>query len=101
MKNLVIVSFPAKSNTLDLLKDAMKVALPETRKYDGCLSVDVFIEESTNTMHLVEYWETLDQQTAYLNWRVENGLLNDLNPLLEGGSSAIKIVICGERLTNI
>ena len=101
MKNLVIVSFPAKSDTLEKLMDAMMIALPDTRTYDGCLSVDVFIEKSTNTMHLVEYWETLDQQASYLNWRIEDGLLNDLDPLIEGGSSAIKIVICGEKIADI
>ena len=35
MKNLVIVSFPAKEEKLDILKNAMKDALPETRAYDG------------------------------------------------------------------
>ena len=31
MKNLVIVSFPAKTETLGLLKQSMKDALPDTR----------------------------------------------------------------------
>ena len=44
MKNLVIVSFPAKSDTLETLKNAMKDALPDTRAYEGCISVDSYID---------------------------------------------------------
>ena len=49
MKNLVIVSFPAKTETLGLLKQSMKDALPDTRAYPGCISVDTYLEESTST----------------------------------------------------
>ena len=95
MKNLVIVSFPAKAETLETLKEAMRRALPATRSFEGCLSVNTFIEESTNTIHLIEDWETLDHQATYLSWRVETGLLTDLDPLLDGGAAAIKVVLCG------
>ena len=95
MENLVIVSFPAKPEMLETLKDAMKKALPETRAYDGCISVDTYIDESTNTIHLIEDWETLDHQAKYLNWRVETGLLDVLEPLLKDGASSLKAIICG------
>jgi len=95
MKNLVIVSFPAKDGMLDNLKETLKSALPETRSYEGCISVETYVEESSNTVHLIEDWETLDHQSKYLNWRVETGLLNILEPLLEGGASGLKATICG------
>ncbi len=101
MENLVIVSFPAKPEMLDTLKDAMKKALPETRAYDGCISVDTYIDESTNTIHLIEDWETLDHQAKYLNWRVETGLLDDLDPILAGGASSINIALCGAKESDI
>ena len=101
MKNLVIVSFPAKADTLEILKQSLKEALPETRSYDGCISVDTFIDESSNTVHLIEDWETLEDQAAYLNWRIETGLLTSLDPILEGGASSIKIKICGTKIENI
>jgi len=101
MKNLVIVSFPAKAETLETLKDAMRSALPDTRNYEGCLSVNTFIEESTNTIHLIEDWETLDHQATYLNWRVETGLLTDLDPLLDGGAADIRVVLCGKEHEDI
>ena len=95
MKNLVIVSFPAKDGMLDNLKETLKSALPETRSFEGCISVDTYVEDSSNTVHLIEDWETLDHQSKYLNWRVETGLLNILEPLLEGGASGLKATICG------
>ena len=49
MKNLVIVSFPAKAETLDQLKELLKAALPDTRSFAGCISVSTYIEESSNT----------------------------------------------------
>ena len=101
MKNLVIVSFPAKAETLETLKEAMRRALPDTRSFKGCLSVNTFIEESTNTIHLIEDWEPLDHQATYLSWRVETGLLTDLDPLLDGGAAAIKVVLCGAEYKDI
>lgn len=96
MKNLVIVSFPAKEGMLDNLKETLKLALPETRSFDGCISVVTFIEQATETIHLIEDWETLEHQAKYLNWRVETGLLDVLEPLLEGGAAGLKAIICGE-----
>jgi len=101
MKNLVIVSFPAKEGMLDDLKETLKAALPDTRSFDGCISVDTYIEDSTNTIHLIEDWETLDHQAKYLNWRVETGLLDDLDPILAGGASSINIALCGAKESDI
>ena len=101
MKNLVIVSFPAKAENLEELKESMRAALPDTRSFDGCLSVETYIEESTNTIHLIEDWETLDHQAKYLNWRIETGLLEALDPILEGGSSSIKVALCGSKYNDI
>ena len=101
MKNLVIVSFPAKEGMLEDLKETLKAALPETRSFDGCISVDTYIEDSTNTIHLIEDWETLEHQSKYLNWRIETGLLALLEPLLEGGSTGLKAIVCGPKHSNI
>ena len=101
MKNLVIVSFPAKPETINNLKETLKSALPDTRGFDGCISVKTFIEESTNTIHLIEDWETLEHQQKYLAWRIETGLLDLLEPLLDGGASSLKATICGHEHTDI
>ena len=101
MKNLVIVSFPAKEGMMEELKETMKAALPDTRAFEGCISVDTYIEDATNTIHLIEDWETLDNQAAYLNWRIETGLLEVLEPLLDGGAAGLKAILCGPKDPNI
>ena len=51
MKNLVIVSFPAKETMMNELKETLKQALPDTRAFNGCISVDTYIDEANNTIH--------------------------------------------------
>ena len=101
MKNLVIVSFPAKENMMNELKETLKQALPDTRSFNGCISVDTYIDEANNTIHLIEDWESLDDQAKYLNWRIETGLLTNLDPILEGGASSIKVALCGPKELDI
>ena len=101
MKNLVIVSFPAKEGMLENLKETLKAALPDTRSFNGCISVDTYIEDATNTVYLIEDWESLDDQSKYLNWRIETGLLDILEPLLNGGAGGLKAIVCGPKNENI
>ena len=101
MKNLVIVSFPAKQGMIENLKTTLQSALPETRSFDGCISVDTYIEETANTVHLIEDWESLEHQAKYLDWRIETGLLEVLEPLLEGGAAGLKATLCGPKHADI
>ena len=101
MKNLVIVSFPAKEGMMNDLKEMLKNALPDTRSFDGCISVETYIEESSNTVHLIEDWETLEHQADYLKWRVETGLLDILEPLLQEGAASLKATVCGAPQSDI
>ena len=98
MKNLVIVVFPAKEDKFDVLKSTLKSALVETRAFEGCLSVDTFEDESTNTIYLIEDWESLDDHANYANWRAETGLTEVMDPLLNGGAASLRMIRCGSKL---
>ena len=98
MKNLVIVVFPAKEDKFDVLKSTLKSALVETRAFEGCLSVDTFKDESTNTIYLIEDWESLDDQAKYASWRADTGLTEVMDPLLNGGAASLKMIRCGSKL---
>jgi len=98
MKNLVIVEFPAKKEKFEELKKTLKIALVDTRKFEGCISIDTYEDISTSTIYLIEDWENLDDHTRYSNWRAETGLADVLEPLLEGGAASLKIIRCGEKL---
>ena len=97
MKSLVIATFPAQEGKLEELKQLFRDALVDTRAFDGCISIDVHVEQETETIHLIEYWDSLDHYEAYLQWRIENGLAELLNPILEGGAGGLKIIRCGVK----
>ena len=40
-------------------------------------------------------------QKQYLNWRVETGLLDVLEPLLINGAKSLKATICGPKISDI
>ena len=98
MKNLVIVVFPAKKEKFEDLKNTLKEAFVDTRAFEGCISIDTYEDLSTNTIYLIEDWESLDNHTDYSNWRAETGLADVLEPLLVGGAVSLKIIRCGEKL---
>ncbi len=66
----------------DLL-DALSSALVETRAYDGCVSVETFVDaDSPDTVMLLEEWESRGHNERYMGWRLETGLVEMLTPLL-------------------
>ncbi|HQV03522.1 MULTISPECIES: antibiotic biosynthesis monooxygenase family protein [unclassified Novosphingobium] len=90
MKTLVIADFPAKQGKFSELEAALRAALPDTRAFDGCHSLETHLHPETDTLTLVEYWESPEHYQRYLAWRAENGLPEALDDLLEGGFAAFK-----------
>ena len=97
MKNLVIAEFPAQEGKLEDLKNLMRQALGDTRAFDGCISIDVYIDDHSQTMHLIEDWESLDHYDKYLRWRLETGLEELVKPIVEGGLEGVRIIKCGKK----
>ena len=44
-----------------------------------------YYEEKTNTFTLIEDWASLENYETYLQWRIDTGIADILNPLLVGG----------------
>ena len=88
MKNLIIATFIAAEGKFETLAEVLKASLPDTRAFDGCIELDVYQEEGTNTFTIVEDWSSLEHYDKYLAWRVEGGLSELLEDLLEGGYPA-------------
>ena len=91
MKNLIIATFPAAKGKFDQLQAALTSALPETRSFDGCRSLDVYQEQGTETFTIVEDWESFGHYDRYLQWRMQGGLAGLLDELLEGGVSGFRV----------
>jgi quinol monooxygenase YgiN len=66
-----------------VLLDTFTTALVDTRAYDGCVSVQTYVDaENPDTKLLDEEWDSRSQQEAYLEWRVESGMIEMLAPVL-------------------
>ena len=51
-------------------------SLSDTRAFDGCLSVETYSNsDAPDTVFLWEKWAERSDQEAYMNWRVETGML--------------------------
>ena len=60
MGYLVSVDFRCKEGAAEAVGDMLRAALPETRTHDGCQSIDVYFDPSTNTYTAHEVWDTAD-----------------------------------------
>jgi quinol monooxygenase YgiN len=94
-KNLVIVSLDIKEGKLDNVLEILNSegGLPTTRAYEGCLSLEMTINENSNTIWVVGEWATNDHYAAYLKWRqTEDTVIGAMVPFLKGGADGINIV---------
>ena len=65
------------------LVETLKSALVDTRAFDGCESIVVYVDaDEPDTVILWEKFATRAHHEAYLAWRVETGLLDMLAPIL-------------------
>lgn len=91
MKKIVIAEFPAPRDKVEMLEATLKEALVQTRAFDGCIRIDTYFEESACTFVLFEEWQSFEHYDRYLQWRMENGLGDLLDDLLEGGSQSFRV----------
>jgi len=55
--------------------------LVKTRAYDGCHGVET-LSGPDSVVALYEKWESVEHHQAYVGWRMENGLVDLLEPWL-------------------
>jgi quinol monooxygenase YgiN len=54
--------------------------LVESRKAEGCVDIQIFVEPGTDTLFLYERWESPEHAEKYLQWRRDS---DRKNPLVE------------------
>jgi len=85
MSVIVTALFPTKADASDNFYKTLVSVLPETREYDGCIRVTPHRDlDDPAKVLLIEEWESREHYLAYLQWRVETGLLEAIGPLLAG-----------------
>lgn len=64
-----------KPERADEFLELLKGALPDTRAYEGCETIDTFVsQDEPGHIILVEKWAERANHESYLTWRTEQGL---------------------------
>lgn len=83
MSVTVTVEIKSKPGEGDKLVALFKDLLPDTRKYDGCISIDLYRnQDDPDVVILVEQWESAEHHTSYRNWRQETGTMDALGTMI-------------------
>ena len=81
----VTLTFSVKPEWSEEFKSLLESLLPDTRDYDGCLSVVVYQDQDdAGSIMLVEDWTTKEHQQKYQAWRDEIGTGEVVGPFLAG-----------------
>ncbi len=85
MSCTVIVEFKAIPEKADQFRQFLHTALRDTRNYNGNLMCEELHNQDDPCNFVVfQKWSERAKQEAYLNWRGETGLMDEIGPLLEG-----------------
>ena len=93
-KNLIINSMKIKPG---MMEKALAIitspgGLPTTKKYNGAISVEMTINDATNTIWLVYNWESYQKYAEYDNWRrTEDTVLPALLEFIDGGLDGLSV----------
>jgi quinol monooxygenase YgiN len=79
----VTLLFKCQPGMGEVLLAAFTDSLGDTRAFEGCQSVETFVDaDNPDTVLLVEDWDSRAHQEAYLAWRIESGMIEMLAPVL-------------------
>ncbi|MDA0231619.1 MAG: antibiotic biosynthesis monooxygenase [Proteobacteria bacterium] len=79
----ILLEVKAKKGTGNDLLATMKAILPDTRSYDGCISLNVYQnQDDSDVIALAENFESKAHYEKYVAWRVETGVMQQLGDAL-------------------
>ncbi|MGR8918325.1 MAG: putative quinol monooxygenase [Gammaproteobacteria bacterium] len=77
MACVVLLELTLKDEAIEGTKEGLVSILPDTRAYDGCISVVATQDQDNpNTIVAVERWESRQHYEKYFAWRQETGALD-------------------------
>ncbi len=83
MSVIILLEMQSKPESIDELKSTFDNILPDTRSYDGCISVKVVgNQDDPLNVVLYEVWDSRQHYEKYLAWRAEVGTLEALGSML-------------------
>ena len=82
MTVLVTAELFIKPEQADGFLQLLQAALPKTREYDGCESLDTFVnQDDPGHIIMVERWTERAAHERYMTWRTEQGMFDVLADL--------------------
>jgi quinol monooxygenase YgiN len=84
MSVLVNLEIPVKNERIEDFFNYLSDVLVDTRAYKGCIRLETYHEIEKSTVLLIEEWEKIEYQEAYMHWRTETGLVEALSEFLDG-----------------
>ncbi|MDA0688178.1 MAG: antibiotic biosynthesis monooxygenase [Proteobacteria bacterium] len=85
MSYVVSIDFQCKPGKSEELRALLAAALPDTRAYAGCQTLDVYLDEEKECFTAIETWDSAEHYRDYLQWRTEGGIAKVVDPLLVNG----------------
>lgn len=81
----ILLELKAKPGTGGELLAIFREILPDTRAYDGCLGIETLRgQDDSDTLVIVETWESRAHYEKYFAWRQETGLVDRLGAHVAG-----------------
>lgn len=85
MTTQVIFEFTAKKDCVEKVQRWLKEVLPDTRGFDGCVTLHVVQNQDDPTaIMIIEQWETRAHYERYLAWRGERGDMEVFGSMMVG-----------------
>jgi quinol monooxygenase YgiN len=93
-KTPVLVKLKVKPGKKQAMIDLLNTpdGLQTTRDYDGCMSLEAFFNDDTNTYYVYGNWASYDHYQKYLDWRFnadESKLAQQVVALCVGGEKGL------------
>ena len=81
----VIITLEAEIQTgkKESLLTMLKKYLPETKAYEGFIDITINTQKGSNHVLFYEKWETVEAYEAYLSWRTETGVMDELSAIFK------------------
>jgi quinol monooxygenase YgiN len=79
----VILEWKFKPEVVDQAPAVVNKILETTRAFDGCIHIDVLVDDEDPTRFLlVETWESLEHDAKYREFRAGPGKITEIPPML-------------------
>lgn len=80
-----VLEITAKPEKFDELRQWLVKILPDTRGFEGNVSVEFGQnQDDKSDLVILEKWDSRQAYEAYLAWRAETGILEELGEFIEG-----------------